>query len=486
MSRPIGNLSICAAAAVFLATAGVAEADSRLFGARSDQSGVTIVSAELNGSRLPVAGQGGSVTFFRIDNPGGAVPCANRIAFTLSSGAVATVDADICANGAQVSVPVASAAAPPQPPAAQPPTAQPAAPVVPAPAAPPTAAASSEPASGNETVTITIDDPNVTISAVFLGGKPVAISQTVPNGVEILVAPDPAGSIACSRDLGLMLSDGRRIARDVDICADNGDVVVQLVGGDSNGVAAAPEPSAPSNAGAQMQAPAAEGAVWSFSSTKDNGSLFFAVPNTDDSEFTAVCTPASSAATIALGRSAPEVRPGQPVTVAFAAGAFSQRYDATGSDVSQISGLSNPLISVKTNDPLWAAIIRESSLTVQIGSAAPYALSLSGSGAKARQFLSFCDPAPVFGGPPVSGPPVFADNGIPFACEDGERISVTFDDANNRVVVAQPGAPPLALGRVASRVGARYVGAGAELVGHAEDITWRPPGGPPSTCLPQR
>jgi hypothetical protein len=49
----------------------------------------------------------------------------------------------------------------------------------------------------------------------------------------------------------------------------------------------------------------------------------------------------------------------------------------------------------------------------------------------------------------------------------------------------QAGAPPVVLRRVASSDGARYLAGGAELVGHAEDITWRRPGGFRSTCHPQ-
>ena len=102
--------------AVMLA-ANAAHADSRLFSARSDKSGVSVTGASLNGKDLPVAGQGGGVTFFRVDNPGGSVPCAERIAFTGSNGLVATIDTDICANGAQVTVPFSTAGAAPPPPA---------------------------------------------------------------------------------------------------------------------------------------------------------------------------------------------------------------------------------------------------------------------------------------------------------------------------------------------------------------------------------
>ena len=485
MTRLIALFAGCATAAVLVTSVDTAHADSRLFSARSTQSGVTVTGATLNGSPLPVAGQGGSVTFFRIDNPGGAVPCQNRIAFTASSGAVATIDANVCNNGAEVSVNFA-AAANPTPPATPPPNVN-ALPPVPAKPSPPVAAAT-RPATGNQPVTIGTDDPNVGIESVFIGGKPVAIDSTSGNAVVVMVAPG-ANGIDCARDLGLVLTDGRRVARDVDICANNFQVMIPLIGNAASGTASQPaEPPPPPVATDAV--PATNGAAWLFTSTRDNASLAFAVPNTDESEFTAVCNPGSSEITLALGRSAPEVQPGAAVTVGFAAGTFSRTYSATGSDVSQLSDLSNPLIQLKTSDPLWPALIRESSLTVQIGTSAPYALSLKGSAAKAKQFLSYCDPAPVIATPPQpppgsGGPPVFAGGGIPFVCDDGAFLRVTFDDANDRVVVAEQGAPPMSLGRVASRVGAAYVNRGSELVGFAETISWRRAGEPPSTCRPQ-
>ena len=465
MSRLIG-ISVAWFAAACLG-AGVAHADSRLFSARSGQDGLSVTGASLNGHPLSVAGQGGGVTFFRIDNPGGPVPCVSRIAFTASSGAVATIDADICANGAQVTVPFESAAAPP-------------------PTAPPTPA--SMPATGPQAVTITTDDPNASIDSVFLAGKPVAINRRVGTGVEVMVAPGPTG-IACGQDLGLVLADGRRIARAVDICAGNGQVMVRLIGGDAGSTASQPPPAPP--AMPVDTAPLAAGLTWQFVSSRDNGSLAFAVPGSEQSEFTAVCSPGSGTATLALGRSAPEVQPGQAVNVGFAAGAFSASYTATGSDVSPPGGLSNPLIDLKTSDPLWPAIIKESALTVQIGSAAPYLLSLGGSAAKARQFLAYCNPQEVIATPPpivTFGPPGgnagFA-GGVPFRCDNGAFVSVTFDDANDSALVVEPGTPMVVLRRVPSPGGARYVAGASELVGFGEDISWSRSGEPPSTCRPQ-
>ena len=317
-----------------------------------------------------------------------------------------------------------------------------------------------------------------------MAGKPVAINRRIGNAVEVLVAPGPDG-IACPRDLGLVLSDGRRIARAVDICANDWNVSVALLAAGGTTPTTAPPPPATTG----EPAPVAGNAVWMFTSAKNNGSLAFAVPNSNESEFTAICSPGSNEATLALGRSAPEVRPGRAVTVGFSAGSFSQSYQATGSDVSQTSGLSNPLITLKTDDPLWQAIVHESALTIQIGSAAPYALSLQGSATKTRQFLSFCSPPPpVAAQPTYSGAPIPSPDAgvIPFACDDGSFIDVAFDDANGRVIVNDGGGPRIILRRVPSQRGARYVGRGGdELIGYAETITWSRGGSYPATCRPR-
>jgi hypothetical protein len=448
--------------------ASAAKADSRLFAARSDKPGITIVGATLNGASLPVAGQGGGVSFFRIDNPGGSVPCINRIDFTASDRAVATVNADVCANGAEVTVSFAAQQPPPAPPPA-------------AGASPPPASAAVPPSSEVQQVTIATDDPSVAIEGVFMGGNALTIEQRSGNAVVVAV-PAATGAAACQRDLGLALSDGRRIAREVDICASGGELLVQLLGSGATAGASPPAASGAPAPAPQADAAPASGLTWMFVPGSDNGSLAFATPNTDESEFTAICSPGSGEATVALGRSAPEVQPGQPVNVMLTAGPFTQTYAATGSDISQTTGLSNPLISLKTTDPLWPALIRETALSVQIGASAPYSLSLAGSAAKAKQFLAFCDPAAEITAAPPMGP---AGGGIPFLCADGSVIRVTFDDPSATVLVMEHGAPPVVLRRVSSINGARYLAGGAELVGHAEDITWRRPGGVRLVCRPR-
>src|SRR5262245_7108861 len=91
-----------------LAAAGIAaftlpaSADSRLFSARADKEGVTIDQASASGKALSVAGKGGGVTFFRMDNPAGAIDCRQHLAFVASTGERQEKDVDLCAENWQV------------------------------------------------------------------------------------------------------------------------------------------------------------------------------------------------------------------------------------------------------------------------------------------------------------------------------------------------------------------------------------------------
>jgi hypothetical protein len=487
MNRLLHGLGLPLAAAGVALIAGAADADSRMFGARSSEAGVAIVGAVANGKQLAVASQGGGVTFFRIDNPGGTVPCANRISFTGSNGAVVAVDADVCANGGQLTVvfgapaPAAASSTEPKPQPAPPQQAQ-----TPAPATPPVAAtppplpATQQPA---ETATVSTDDPDVSIQSVFLSGQEVAIERRVGNAVEIKV-PAAAG---CMRDLGLVLSDGRRIARDMDFCAAAGKIVVQLIGSGAAPATAAAPPPAPPPAAAP---PRTDASRWMFSSEGGQAHLTFGVPDSEDITFDAGCTAGSSAVTITIEHSAPEVQPGAQVTVGFAAGAFSRTYPATGSKVSQMTGQSNAVIKATTSDPLWAAIIKESFLGIQIGGGAPFGMSLSGSAAAARQFLAACSPQEAVQPmpPPAVGGGADAAGGpapITYQCDDGTAIFVTFYDDEDAALVAEPDVPPRYLRRAPSSAGVLYAAGGARLVGRTVDITWQRPGKAPIPCQPR-
>src|SRR6476646_4949453 len=76
----------CAAVAALIAFTLPASADSRLFSVRADKPGATIDQAVANGQALTVAGKGGGVTFFRMDNPAGAIDCHQHFAFVASTG----------------------------------------------------------------------------------------------------------------------------------------------------------------------------------------------------------------------------------------------------------------------------------------------------------------------------------------------------------------------------------------------------------------
>jgi hypothetical protein len=472
-----------------LALASAAHAETRLFSVRTSQQGVSVVQAARNGIDLPVAGQNSGATFFRIDNPQGAVPCNNRIRFVTSAGQSLDRVIDMCASNWDVTLNVGGTGTAPTPaPAPTPvPVVKPA--PAPKPVAPPAATATVA-VSGIQPVAIAIDDPNSTITNVFLRGQEVPIVNRADPYVQINLLGGAQG-FACARDLGLALSDGRRIARDVDVCASGFVVVVPLTGGPRPPAPAAnirprttfqPLPQAPAPAPQPepqpMPLPAGPelvtGMQWLFSAAGQNASLAYALPNSDGGEFAAVCQLRSRNIQITLTRSADELGPGATVPVTFTAGAFTRTYTAGGSEISELDGLSHPLINVTVADPLWASLIKERTVAIAVGSTPPYALSLSGSSPQVKQFLAACSPAPPpppplpsSGLPPPQGP---AGGAIGYACDDGSYISVTF--GGNTAAVYDQGSTPVVLFAVPSQQGARWVAGASQLVGLGEQVYW--------------
>jgi hypothetical protein len=225
---------------------------------------------------------------------------------------------------------------------------------------------------------------------------------------------------------------------------------------------------------------------WLFSASGANATVAYALPNTDASEFTAACALRSRQVSVTLTRSADELGPGGTVPVNITAGAFSRAYTATGSQVSELDGISHPLIRMSVADPLWAALIKEKTVTFAIGSSAPYALSLAGSSAQVKQFLAACSPpAPVPSPPmvmqepseilpppqnlppPRPGPAAAA---IGYACDDGSYISVAF--SGDTAAVYDQGSAPVVLFAAPSSQGSRWIAGQSQLVGFGEQVYW--------------
>lgn len=453
MKRAAGAL---AAAMMLMAATEAAMADSRLFSISTDTPGVTVTSAARNGASLPVAGGDGAVTFFRIENPAGAVPCVSSMSFTLSSGANVTRSIDFCAQDWDVVL----ALSPPAPPQPQP------------------------PASGNAVVTT--DDPSAVIVGVFVGGSTVPLQSAAGRSVGIAASALQGGQ-GCARDMGVELSDGRRMARNVNICVGNGPIVVALSDRSPVAPPAQPGPVNPPpfpafpQAGAQPpvvtppvpQTEVVNDMTWQSDSGGGRATLTYGIPQTGAGEFTAVCDMRSSAATVVLTRTPPGLAVGGSANVRFEAGGFSGTYRATGADFG--TGVAYPRIDLATDDPLWGAIIRGNVLLVTAGSAPTYGLGLKGSAAATRPFLQDCDPLPV--GPPQAPPQ--QPGPVSFFCDDGQAFTAVFDNRNGLVsVFSGPGAP-LLLNRVSA---GRFAGSGAELIGRDETITWLAPGRAPTAC----
>lgn len=543
LSRGAWALAIPVAALLF---ADAAMAESRLFSARTGQPGVNVVSAAREGKALPVAGQNGDQIFFRIDNPAGPVPCPNTLRFTLSNGQTLDRQIDLCAANWAVNLAAASGGSvatgvtpteptpTPTPPAAKPPVVKP--PVLKpqvqkAPTTPPAPTAQAgtitpipPPLPGGQPVVIATDDPEVVITNVFVGGKEVSIDEREDPYVGILLAPTPE-MFSCQRDLGLALSDGRRLARQVDVCAVNFIVVVQVTGAGApppvpEALRPAPMPAmqapltpleppadalpefnpAPSTPGDTGEVAFVDTMQWLFARTDEGASLAYAIPETDAGEFSAVCQTGAKTATVTLDRGAPELTPGGQVSVQINAGEFSKAYTATGSEFSELDGLSHPVLQIPTTDPLWGALIRERAVSFMIGTSPPYALSLSGSSVKAKQFLAACNPPPPTLQPPTLQPvepPILTpiqrpallppgsvppDSGAAYFCEDGSSIAVGFGD--DTALVSEPGGPPIVLFTVPSQGGARFLSGLSELIVAGPEVYWTREGMPQRVCAP--
>ena len=450
------RLAVFFIAAAMAVQATGAAADSRIFSVKSDTAGVTIDQAFRGDEALSVVGRGDEATLFRIDNrPATPVPCVNRLTFVTSTGERIEQAPDLCSLNWELTLDVAApddssaAAASPAPP--------------PAPAAAPA------PGGYSETVTIRADDPAAVIAAVSLDHQPVGLKGPAGNPVQIEVQGAADEGIVCERDLEIALSDGRRFARQANICLDGWSVVVALGEGPGAMPAAPPVTKPPANPPPRVAVPAAtpppatstqtappavstqgpplqppavstQGPprqppavstqapppvrppvvggpatlppqvseyVWSFGGSAAFASLIFGLPQTDASAFLASCSTNSGRITVRLPESAARVVSGAPVPITFSTATFVKTYPGVGSRIDDLSGASQPMVEIPATDPLWGAIARDSSLSIAVAPAPPVSVSLRGSAGPTRQFLAACSP-PIVRPPPVMPPPVVA------------------------------------------------------------------------------
>ena len=498
-----------AATAALIALALPAFADSRLFSVRADKPGVTVDQAFAGGQALTVAGKGGGVTFFRMDNPAGAIDCHQHLGFVASTGERQDRDVDLCAENWQVTLHLTARAivaeprpepVPPAPPAPAAAAAEPPQPPAP-PAAPPRAPTAAVVTGATQTVTITTDDPAVSIQNVFLERQELQILGRQGNGVEIAVQGGP-GKIQCQRDLGVKLSDGRTMARKVNICDHNWSVLVMLAGEEAP-LAGAPAPPAKalpapppvaSLEPGEPPPPSSGGEAWFFVPGADTVAVGYGIPRTETGELVAICRPGSGQTTVRILRPMPGGQVGRPPRVTLAAGPVTRTYQAVASPMTDVAAGPHPQFNVPPADVIWQALIHEAVLIVQIGQAPPYTIPLQGSSQPIRQFLGACGlpgGPPQAGGPPVVGaPPAVAGPpgaGLPYACNDGSFLQVQFDTRQGTAFVVEPGAPPALLFRVPARRpdAARYTSGPALLIGIGEALHWSWFGEPARVCRPR-
>ena len=502
---------VVVAAGVIAAALSVtsAFADSRIFTVKASEPGVTIDQAFRNGKELAVAGRGDGTTLFRIDEPSTIVACANRFDFVASTGEEVNLAADMCVLNWEVTVDVAAAAAPPPPAAAAEPT-PPAASPAPAPSSPPaaTAAAPDLPAipeipdvpddsappaaaatpvtpggSFSQVVTVSADDPKVTITGLTLDGAPVTIKGRGQGNVQFEIQGSEQG-IVCQRSLGLTLSDGRQVTKNANLCLNDWHVVVAVSGAapTAPGVAG-PAPSEP------MSPPSSAAMSWTFTAGEIAATLVNGIPETDATALVATCNRGSDRVTITLYEAAvPGLAPGAAIPVTFFAGGFTKTYQGTGTAVDEMSGASHPEVVISAGDPLWSALIRESNLGISAGSAYSVSLSLKGSAAPTRQLLAACLGQPA---PPTSPPPPVAVGGggggitARYACEIGPGFTVTYFGDQQSATLVEAGAPPLSLRWTPEGQLGRYVAGEARLALREDHVRWSRFGEKARTCYPK-
>ena len=166
---------------------------------------------------------------------------------------------------------------------------------------------------------------------------------------------------------------------------------------------------------------------------------------------TAAPVPVSRVSTISVSPS------GASVTVTFTAGTYAGTFTATGSEINALTGASRPELTIATDDPFWTALIREEFLVIQIGSARPYALSLTGSSRAAGPFVKDCETPDVMGPPGPTGldaPPGFPVPLDPgpvgstvgdYPCSDEAALFSQRSNIRSRLIVRNDSARPIDL-----------------------------------------
>lgn len=455
---PLRKRLAAACAAPILATIlalvpGKAAADVRIVSVKTDTQDVTVREVRVDGRTLKEAGRSDTSLFVEAGQADSPFDCTQTLAVGLSNGRTVTRTLDLCAANYAVTVPVAE-----------------------------TSAAETAATRVERKLLMIQTDDDTAIREVFIDGvaMPVRRRSRARVFVEMEGDPDDGGRIACRRDLRLVLADGRILKDRMDICgdwkvtmttqaraaadtqsvrravpSDAGPAAPPLAGGvrrpstgngetalrgsaDATQDTAAPEDTA-QDAGAGTQDTAAtasaagptiapdpgalplyDGRTWSVAPLGgDRLALVYGVPETDDRAFRASCTRGSGRMTTTLIGTVDGLREGAPVSVTLAARDVLRSYTARGSSANTEAGVSEPVVTLAADDPIWTALIRGSELTVAMDGTWAYRVSLTGSAGPVRRFVEACAvPAPeIVAAPDPSGG--FVDPGAAGFAGDG-------------------------------------------------------------------
>lgn len=141
----------------------------------------------------------------------------------------------------------------------------------------------------------------------------------------------------------------------------------------------------------------------------DKTRLTFSVPETDNVQFTASCGKRSSGrlAVVEFGADVASASDGARVQLRVSGRGFSQTLKGTAVVPASEAGFSGVRVSVRMDNPLWAAMQRGGSLSYGLAGGAPQKLSLNDADSPTANFLRNCSNFGAAGAPgnPGQGDP---------------------------------------------------------------------------------
>ncbi|WP_037546270.1 hypothetical protein [Stappia stellulata] len=421
------RLFAAALAVTLIAAPNAGTAETRIVSLKSTIEGVTVDSVKSGTTALKQVGRGSGILFAEAGRENKAFTCEQELTLGLSDGRSLTRTYDLCAINYVVSVSADDLAARGKP---------------------------ETRIQRKLVMIQTDDDTAIRDVAIDGAAVKVRRRSKARVFVEVAGDPDNAGQIACRRSLRLVLADGRILEDDVDICGDwkvTVDSSATLARGSARGVRQAvpsgqgpaapplaggvrrPETSLRGSAEDTPSATTRSGDTRSGSRTRtgetdalardasetdprslqgtlrsaeiplfedrtwyveraggESLALVYGIRETDDRGFLATCRPGSGEIDFITQTTVDRLAPGGTASVTLSARDQTRSYTARGSSANTQSGQPDAVVSLRATDPIWTALIRGSTLSVNVEGSPAYRVSLSGSAGPVGRFREAC------------------------------------------------------------------------------------------------